>query len=117
MINSVITTANTTYPPPPFKMPCVQPFSPLVVPSCRHRQRQKNVKSLQIICIFPYWCERGCCLVSVTTPVNLSFQDVMFPCWVITTFRIYLEFQENLQFRRKIKKIFSVLNFWRCLTV
>jgi len=86
-------------------MPCVQPFFPLVVPSCHHRQWQDNVKSSQIVSILPYWCGRGCCLVTVTIPVNLLCQPVVFPCQMMTTFKMYLEFEENLQFRKKTKNI------------
>lgn len=51
---------------------------------------------------FSLLCERGC-LISETIPVNLSFQDVVFPCWIMTALKICLEFEENLQFRRQIK--------------
>lgn len=71
--------------------------------------------SSQMICIFSYLCGRGCCLVAVTIPANLSCQPVVFPLWIMATFKIYLGFEENLQFREKIKKMFSFLNFWGCL--
>lgn len=118
VINSVITTANTTYSasPPPSHLQshvfCL--FSPLLVPSCHHGQWQENDKSWQIIFLLPYWCGRGYCLVAVTIFVNLSFQPVVFLLWILMTFKIYLEFEENVWFRIKKKNSWEI-NFGGCL--